>query len=172
MINKNELLSVVDEYDTPLEPLPREKVKSEGYWFRAVHVWILNKENKVLVQKRSMNKDQGAGLWEPSVMGHIGHKDNYFTGAAREVSEETGLSIKPEDLSLVKIYKDNNFREFRGVFICKVDFSLRNIKREEEEVDTSKFLSIPTLKKYLRADKNKSSWVRHPYEKEMLSLLN
>jgi len=171
MINKGELLYVVDEYDTRLAPMPRHQVKREGYWFRAVHVWLLNGQNKVLVQKRSMKKDQGAGLWEPSVMGHIGHTDNYFTGAAREVNEETGLSIKPKDLNLVKIYKDNRFREFRGVFTCKVDFSLDHVKCEEDEVELSKFLSIPTLKKYLRSDKS-GSWIHHSYESEMLAILN
>lgn len=171
MINKNELLSIVDEYDTPQAPVERHIAKKNGHWFRAVHVWIVNHKNQVLVQKRSIHKDQGAGLWEPAVAGHITSEDNYFTGALREVKEETGLNISIKDLKLVKIYKDDEFREYRGIFVCKVTAELHHIKFEKEEVDKIKLISINTLKKhqlYSKSDK----WISHTYAREMFSVLN
>ncbi len=171
MINKNELLSVIDEYDTLQEPMPRHLVKKGNYWFRAVHVWIMNHKNQILVQKRSMKKDQGAGLWEPAVAGHITSEDDYFTGAVREVREETGLDINKKDLNLVKIYKDDEFKEYRAIFYCKVKAELKNIKTEEEEVEQVKLLHVNTLKKYLLYQKG-TEWIRHEYQKEMFSILN
>lgn len=34
MINKDELLFVVDENNNPVEPKPRKKVHTKGYWHR------------------------------------------------------------------------------------------------------------------------------------------
>ncbi len=171
MINKNELLSVVDEFDIPQKPIERHIAKGQGLWFRAVHVWIINHENQVLVQKRSLNKDQGAGLWEPTVAGHITHGDNYFSGAVREVREETGLDINEKDLNLVKIYRTEEFKEYRAVFYCKIKAEINDIKSEIEEVDEVKFLRLNTLKRYLLYTNNEK-WIRPEYQKEMFSILN
>ena len=170
MVNSNELLCVVDEFDMPQKPLPRKIVKRDGHWFRAVHVWIVNDKNQVLCQKRSHKKDMSPGKWEPAVTGHISPEDTYFTGAVREVREETGLSVSKNDLKLVKIYKDQDFHEYRGIFYCKLNAELHQIKREEDEVEAVKLLSINTLKKYL--NKKSESWINHDYAKEIFSILN
>jgi len=171
IVNKNELLCVVDEYDTPLTPRPRHEVFKKGFYRRTVHVWLINDKGQLLCQKRSMKKDTGAGKWEVTVAGHIGPTDNYFTGAAREVREETGLPITVNDLQLVKIYKDHETREYRGVFYCKWNAKPHHIKKEEDEVEEVKFLSIKTLKHYLLYKKH-PKWISPGYEREMFSLLS
>lgn len=171
MVDKNELLCVVDEYDTPQKPMPRQEAFKKGLYRRTAHVWIVNGNNKVLCQKRSMKKDIGPGLWEATVAGHIGPDDNYFSGAVREVREETGLQISEKDLTLVKIYKDEKMREYRGVFYCKWEAEAHHITREEDEVEKVKFLSLTTLKNYLLYKKHKS-WIRPGYEREMFALLS
>lgn len=169
MINNQELLCVVDEFDTPLKPEPRHKVFKKRLWRRTVHIWIINNKNQILCQRRSLLKDMSPGKWEPAVTGHIGPDDNYFTGATRELFEETGLSISPNELTLFKIYKDDNFREYRGIFYYKWDGKLHEIKSEEDEVDEVKFINLTTLKKYLLYQKS-SKWISPGYEKELLSL--
>ena len=170
MVNSNELLCVVDEYDMPQKPQPRHLVKKNGFWFRAVHVWIVNEKNQLLCQKRSLKKDMSPGKWEPAVTGHISPDDTYFTGAVREVREETGLPVTVDDLKLVKIYKDHEFREYRGIFYCKINTDLSDIKREEDEVEEVKLLSINTLKRYF--NEKPDVWITHDYAKEIFSVLN
>lgn len=172
MVNNNELLYVVDDYDTPLVPVSRSEAFAKGLLRRTAHVWIINEKREVLCQQRSLKKDKGAGLWEPAVAGHLGPDDNYFTGAVREVREETGLEISPSDLNLVKIYKDETFREYRGIFYCKLsELEIHHVKREEDEVEKVKLIKLNTLKKYLIHQKHKS-WIKPPYAKEMFSVLN
>lgn len=171
MIDTNELLYVVDEYDMPLEPKPRHETIKNGYWHRAVHVWIVNHKKEVLCQKRSLKKDISPGKWEAAIGGHIGPADNYFTGAVREVREETGLPVTPEDLSLVKIYKDHRFKEYRGIFYCRLDVDLHHIKKEEEEVDEVKLIHMRTLKKHLLNQKS-DDWITQGYEHEVFSIIN
>ena len=171
MINTNELLYVVDEFDTPLAPKTRREAFEKGFWRRTAQVWVLNKQGQLLCQKRSSKKDLGPGLWEVTVGGHIGHQDNYFTGAAREVCEETGLPVKPSDLNFVKIYRDDKMREFRGIFYYITDAKLHHITPEEEEVDKVKFLNLKTVKNYLLYKKHQN-WISPGYEREMFSILS
>lgn len=170
MVNENELLCVVDEFDVPMAPKPRHEVFKNGFWRRTVHVWLLNHENQILCQKRSMKKSTGAGKWEVTVGGHIGPDDNYFSGAVREVREETGLPITADDLNLIKIYKDQETREYRGVFYCKLKVNSKQIIKEDDEVDEVKFLNLKTLKQYLLYKKF-SNWISPGYEREIFKLL-
>ena len=171
MINSQELLCVVNEYDVPITPLPRHVVFKKKLWRRTVHVWIVNDNKQILCQRRSVLKDSSPGMWEPAVAGHISPDDNYFSGAVREVQEETGLPISLGDLNLFKIYKDHKFREYRGIFYCKWNGGLHEVKSEIEEVDKVKFVNISTLKKYLLYQKS-PLWCYSGYEKELLLFLN
>lgn len=171
MINTKELLYVVNEFDMPLKPRTRQEAFKKGYWRRTVHVWIINDKNEILCQKRSSKKDISPGKWEPQVGGHLGPGDNYFTGAVREVREETGLPIKPKDLQLLKIYKDHDYREYRGIFYCKWNSEIHEVISEEDEVEEVKFIHIDTLKKHILEDQS-DMWIRSGYEHEMFSALN
>ena len=170
MINSNELLYVVDEYDMPLEPRPRHEAIKNGHWHRAVHVWIVNDKNQVLCQKRSLLKDMGPGKWEPTVSGHLGPDDNYFTGAVREIKEETGLTVDPKDLQLLKIYKNHDFKEYRGIFFCKSEAELHHIQMEPDEVSEVKFIDIDVLKSQL-LEQESEEWIQPEYAAEMFLAL-
>jgi isopentenyl-diphosphate Delta-isomerase len=165
MVDKYELLCVVNEHDVPIKPLPRHVVFKKGLWRRTVHVWIINPKKRLLCQQRSLKKDSSPGMWEPAVVGHVGSGDNYFTGAVREVNEETGLNITTEDLKLVKIYKDFESREFRAIFYCELDVQEEHVKSEEDEVDKVKFINFKTVRKYL--NQKHASWFTIMYTKEI-----
>jgi len=170
MINNEELLAVVDEYDQLLEPMPRHEAFAKGHYRRTAHVWIVNEKGEILCQKRSMQKDQSPGFWEPAIAGHIGPDDNYFTGALREVREETGLPIEITDLRLVKIYKDEVRREYCAVFYCIWDTKIHEVQSEEAEVERVKLIPTKTVKRHLLYNKNRETkWVIPQYAKEMFS---
>jgi len=171
MVNSEELLYVVDEFNEKIKPQPRHKVFKKGLWKRTTHVWIFDKKGRVLCQKRSLKKTVGPGLWESSVAGHIGPEDNYFTGAVREVKEETGIDINPKELKLHKIYKDFDRREFVGVFYYQLDIEEDKIMMEEDEVEEVKLISREKLEKHI-IHKKSDCWIKYGYEKEIFALLN
>jgi isopentenyldiphosphate isomerase len=170
MINSQELLYCVDEFDCAIAPMPRDVVHRQGHWRRTAHVWVINHKGELLCQQRSMKKDLSPGKWEPAVAGHIGPEDNYFTGAVREVREETGLSVNPEDLELVKIYKDHDTREFRGVFYWKCEAEHHHVAKEDDEVEDYKFIPLTDLQKEL-SESSKDKWITHGYEEEIFKVL-
>ena len=169
MVNKEELLCVVDEHDVPQTPRSRHHTFKEGLWRRTAHVWIVNDKKQVLCQRRSLKKDMSPGMWEATVAGHLGPGDNYFSGAVREVREETGLPIETHHLELVKIYKDHSFKEYRGIFYCKWNTNIKDIVIEEDEVEEVKLVNISTLKRYMTKT---DSWIKPGYAKEMFAVLH
>ena len=72
---------------------------------------------------------------------------------------------------MVKIYKDHNYKEYRGVFFCKTQIDISSVNKEDDEVDQVKFVNLQTLKKYLLYQKS-NNWISYGYEKEMFRLLN
>ena len=59
---------------------------------RSVHVIVLHPDGKrLLLQKRSKNKDIQPGKWDTAVGGHLACGEDYPAAAVREMGEELGL---------------------------------------------------------------------------------
>lgn len=97
--NDDELFDVVDENDIPVGTATRAEVHSRNLLHRAVHVFVLNKNGDLWLQKRSSRKDMNPGLWDSSVSGHLDAGENYEAAAIRELGEEIGIDdVTPESL--------------------------------------------------------------------------
>ena len=67
-----EYIDVLDENGVKTgEILSRKEIHQRGLWHRAIVIAIINGNNEVLLQQRSIDKDKNAGLWDISVAGHI-----------------------------------------------------------------------------------------------------
>lgn len=81
--------------------------------------------------------------------GHLERNETLQQGATRELEEETGLIVSPEDLRLTHIYQNyhNLNRPYMG-FIFKSDNWLGEPKiREPEKCDDMQFFSLDKLPK-------------------------
>jgi isopentenyldiphosphate isomerase len=170
MVNNDELLHVVDQFDVSYKPLSRTETHANNYWHRTAHVWVVNDKSEILIQQRSLNKTESPGKWEPYVAGHINWLDDYFAGAVKEVREETGLFITKTDLSLFKIYQDYSSREFRGVFYLKHTPSMGEVIPEVDEVQQVKWIHIDQILD-LKNNSSEYEWIWPGYEHEILPVL-
>jgi 8-oxo-dGTP pyrophosphatase MutT (NUDIX family) len=80
--------------------------------------------------------------------------ETVLEGAIREIEEEIGLSVKPEDLDLISVRKNvNKFSngiidaEFQHVFLCKLPVAIEGLSIQKEEVDAVRLFSFEELKK-------------------------
>lgn len=97
-----ELFDVVDENDVPTGTATRAKVHAGNLIHRAVHVFVLNKNGDLYLQKRSLRKDNNPGVWDSSVSGHLDAGEDYLPAAIRELGEEIGIhDATPEGLEHV-----------------------------------------------------------------------
>jgi isopentenyldiphosphate isomerase len=74
---------------------PVEGLK-EGEYFRAVHIWIKNKDGRFLISKRTPCRSLAPNLWECTGGAAIAGEDS-LTAALREVKEELGLTLNPSN---------------------------------------------------------------------------
>ncbi len=91
-----DIFDVVDTSDNVIARAPRSYVHANGLMHRATHVVIYSNTpqgRKILLQKRSANKDLFPNLYTTSCSGHVDSGEDYDTAVIREMFEETGLTV-------------------------------------------------------------------------------
>jgi len=152
----------------------RDEVHKSGDWHRTVYVWIVNSKKEVLMQLRSPLKVNNPNLWDISSAGHISAGEDGKTGAVREVKEELGIDISPDELIYIgetksaESYENETYRdnEIHDVFIIFRDVDINNITLQKEEVTDAKWISCLDLKKDLI--ENHKKYVDHKDAYSML----
>lgn len=145
-MKKTEFLDIIDENDNVTGKGTRKSVHDKRQIHRGVHVFIINHNGHILIQKRSLKKDDRPGFFDASCGAQVSSGESYEQAAEREVKEELGVNSG----ELVRIGKYKSFserqREIRVLFIAKSDGPFKIDKREVEEV---KFLTMDTIQKLI-----------------------
>lgn len=155
-----ELLDVLDENGNITGKVEtREKVHEEGLWHIHVGVWMMNKEGKLLFQKRSELKKVNPNKWTRTG-GHVDAGETPLIGIQREVEEEVGVKIPQEEFKLLEISKEEKMmpninkitRNFSYSYFTLVDYKLEEYTMQKEEVSDLKYITIEDM---IEAKKNK-----------------
>jgi isopentenyldiphosphate isomerase len=154
------------------EKKSKKEAHEQGLWHRSVHVWVVNSENEVLIQKRSPFVDNHPNEWDISAAGHVSAGEDYITSALRETEEELGLQIEPAELiqigELTQMSERTGYinNEVNPVYIVKKDLDIDKIKKQYEEVAEVKFIPYLELKDLI--ERGDASFVPHPEEYKLL----
>jgi isopentenyldiphosphate isomerase len=127
---------------------PKPEIHRDGDWHRAAHVWIVAPDGRVLVQRRSLRKENNPGLWDVSAAGHLSAGESAIEAAVRETGEEIGLVLSPNELTHLATlpqscvlnegtYFDNEIHE---IFLVRRDVDVRSLKLDPEEVAEVKWI--------------------------------
>ena len=138
-----ELIAVVDKNDQFIENKPRNLVHQHGLRHRAVHILVFNDQQQLFLQKRSLNKDVNAGLWDTSAAGHVDAGESYAACAHRETIEELGVCVDDTLRFLFKLpAKPETGMEFVQVYHSQHNgpFTL-----EAGEIDGGEWFSITDI---------------------------
>ena len=117
----------------------RSVVHREGSLHGRVHMWIVRDtedgRHDVLLQKRSIDKDSHPGCYDISSAGHMQAGDTPLAAAVREMHEELGLQVNPEDLNYIGDHRG----EFAETFYGKKfhDKELSHVYLYRQQVDTA-----------------------------------
>jgi len=126
----------------------KKEAHEKGLWHKAVHIFIINKVGKLLIQKRSSNKDFYPDVWDVSAAGHISAGENSLISGIRETEEEIGLNITEEEMRFIfSIREQHEFRgiknnEFLDVYWVQKDFDFNTLVMQKEEVGDIKLIDI------------------------------
>ena len=158
-----EILDICDESGQPTgETVERERAHREGILHRTAHVWIVRRvrdEWEVLLQKRSTAKDSFPGLYDTSSAGHIPAGSEPVPSALRELSEELGITARPEQLVPAGTFRIRFEEEFHGklfrdnevtfVYVYREPVELSSLTLQESEVEEVRWFPVNELRRDL-----------------------
>jgi isopentenyldiphosphate isomerase len=135
----------------------KEQIHIDGDWHRAVHIWFVNSNNEVLLQRRAKTKINHPDMWDISVAGHISAGEESLPSALREIEEEIGIIIDPSELNKIgelkseSVQNDGTYinKEINDVFLVKKDIPIEQMTKQDSEVDALTYIPISELKKWI-----------------------
>jgi len=124
------------------DPLP------EGDYHLVVFVWLLNSKGEYLITKRAPNKGY-PNMWENTGGSAIAGDDS-LRAVIREVKEETGLDIKPENGKLLStvIVEDS----IQDTWLFRQDFELGDVVLQENETVDAKYATAEEIQRMIGRD--------------------
>ena len=152
-----ELLDVLDENGNKTGLVEdRSEVYRQGLWHRSSHIWIINDNNEILMQRRNPNKSTFPNLWAISVAGHVRAGESSLDTAIRELKEEVNLDVKEEELEYlftvkrVQPHKDSYLRVFDDVYLLHRNIDCEQTKLQVEELTDIKYVYYEYLEKIFK----------------------
>ncbi len=121
----------------------REKFP-EGTYLPIAGIVVINENNEILLEKRSMQKVSGAGKWGMCA-GKVDYGESTIDAAIREASEEIGVKFDKNQLKplTTSIIKDGRF----SIYYIKTNLPLNKYKIQESELDEAKYFKIDEIEK-------------------------
>ena len=131
----------------------RSEVHRDGDFHKSVHIWIINNNGEILLQRRCESKDSNPNMLDISCAGHLSAGDDSLSGALRELKEELNLDVNLEDLQFIKTLKQttkptNDFinNEFADMYIIRTNKRIEDMKYQESEISEIFFVSYKQFK--------------------------
>ena len=133
-----------------------------GEYHLVVHIWPLNDYGSILIQKRTKTKRLMPGIWAATGGAAIAGETS-AVAAARELGEELGIRVKPEELRLVKRIKRKN--SFIDMWTVRANVRVPELHLQKSEVAEAKWVNKATLMSMV------SSGEFHDYGKDYFNLV-
>ncbi|MDD7135973.1 MAG: NUDIX domain-containing protein [Bacteroidales bacterium] len=120
-----------------------------GLLHPVVHLHVINRNEQLFIQKRSMNKDLLPGRWDTAVGGHVDYGESLETALFREASEELGLREFNPIYLRSYVWESQRERELVNVFAAVGNF---RIDPCNEEVPEGRYWSFAEIESALGKD--------------------
>lgn len=168
---------MIDEYNNVGEKIgvvDKAVAHEKGLWHKAIHVWILNDKNEILLQYRCTEKKLYPNTWDCSFAGHIGEGESSVQAVLREGKEELGIDVDLEKLEYIltnreKVkYEQIQSNEFVDIYILRQNINLDGIIFQKEEVSDAKYVPLEEFFKLIEDGKVLPHEIEYMVLKEIL----
>jgi len=162
-----EKVVLVNEKDEVVGAMEKIEAHEKALLHRAFSVFVINKNNELMLQRRALGKYHSPGLWTNTCCSHPRVGESYEDGAHRRLIEEMGFDCELKDVFSF-IYKapfDNGLTEHELDHVF-VGYCETEPKINPEEVDSWKWIAIDELKKDIAKNPdNYTVWFKIIFEK-------
>ncbi len=119
----------------------KQDAKKLKLFTRSVHIWLINKQGKIMICRRSANMKSYANQITSSAGGHVEQRESYKNAAMRELKEELGFRSSLKDLGKFKVVSSKE-RAMHHLFFGKAN---KKIFADPNEISAYSFLSFTEL---------------------------
>ncbi len=136
---------VLDRNGNPTgRTVARHKIQlKSGEYHLVVHIWILDRKGRLLIQRRADDKPLMPGEWAATGGAAIAG-ENSMQAARREVFEELGIATGEQELQLIsRIMRKNSFLD---VYLLERNVPLEDLVLQRSEVAQAKWVPLAKLK--------------------------
>ena len=145
----DEFFDIVDENNKVVGRASRRECHGNpALIHRTVHVVVFHPDGRLLLQKRSLDKDLLPGLWDTAVGGHLDLGETFEDAARREFSEELGID-PPDSFDYLFDSKIRNDIESENVRVFSYIHS-GPFRFQKEEIDEVRFWEFCELRKAIK----------------------
>jgi isopentenyl-diphosphate delta-isomerase len=145
-----EKIILVDFNDKEIGLYEKIEAHQKALLHRAFSVFLIDKD-KILLQRRALNKYHCGGLWTNSCCSHVRSGESVSDAAIRRVNEELGINISKVLEIGHFIYNfpfDNGLTEYEYDHVLVAEYK-GNVYFNPEEVDSISWVSIEEIEKDL-----------------------
>lgn len=132
----------------------RASIHADGDWHVVAFLWVFDARGRIVLQRRSLDKDTWPGRWDASAAGHVQAGEPIDEAARRELAEELGLEISRAELLRGRSHREEQRqpsgaidREHHAVFFVRSELSLDDY-RPNDEVAAIAFVAAEALRAF------------------------
>lgn len=144
-------MELIDIYDKNREKTGIVKERHErekGELMLGVHAWIINSDNKFIIQKRSAKQRTFPNCWSQSMGGGVDAGETSIEGMKRELKEELGIDILEKEATLIASYlRDSSILD---VYVIRKDIKIDSLILQEEEVADAKYVTFEEFENMIK----------------------
>jgi len=92
--SETELVDIVDDDDRVVATVTRAQMRAGRLQHRAVSIAVMSSDRRLLVHRRSDDKDLWPSMWDMAAGGVVAAGESYDAAAHRELAEELGVEVE------------------------------------------------------------------------------
>ena len=123
-----EILNKQNEYTGSIK---KRNELVDGEYRNLIHLWIIDDEGKILIQRRSKEKKHYPNKWSIT-SGCVNNKETFVETCIREAKEELNIDIEVNNLEYYMSFKKKP--TIAQIFVLRQNVDLEKIIVQKEEV--------------------------------------
>ena len=112
---------------------------------------IVNDNQEILCQQRSLTKDANPGKWQSFFGGHLKAGQTYEQNALEELKEELGITALSKDFTPLYVRKSEAAKHFGQVYILRWNGKAEDLHFDDGEVAQVAWRNEAALRKQIEA---------------------
>lgn len=143
------LLPIVNEQDEVIGIKSKEACGPDDIT-RVSGLFVYNAQREILLSQRALSKRYDPGKWSEAVCGTVEDGETYESNILKEVAEEIGLTLKPNDIR--EVYHglfEVSHRLFFTMYVAEVNQPLESFRLQADEVAELRWVTFDEFKQWV-----------------------